>query len=172
MFLQLAALDHDGIFLIRCPVMRSSLKRYWLLRYYLPIIRNSRSNNFPCQSPLFKLKGEEQSSEGGSTRWGWSKVCECLSLVSVPVLDQARSGLAPGRIWTGQKVSCSHKHQTTEFNFPELCVKCSSNANLQILSINQNMKPVALFLPGLHMLVWRNETWVFFEKDFRGNMTQ
>lgn len=79
-------------FLIRYPVRRLSLK-CWLLSYYLPIVRNSRSNNFPCQFPLLKLQGEEQSSEGWGVGAGRKKVCVHLSLVRVP-------GGEPRRVWS------------------------------------------------------------------------
>lgn len=60
-----------------------------------------------------------------------SNVDVCLSLVRIMLVDQAGSKQA--------KVSSSGPQSS---NFPELCVKCFLNANLQISFINQNMKPV------------------------------
>lgn len=151
MFLQMTALNRDGIFLIRCPVTRLSLKYCWLLSHYLPTLRNSRSNNFPCQ---LQLQGEEQSSEGWEAGAGRTPSVHTL-IVRVLVVDHVGSGLAPGRIGMGLQVSPSHKHRTAKFSFPELCVKCLSNANLQNWSINQNTKPACSIFTQLilHMLV-------------------
>lgn len=84
------------------------------------------------------------------------------------MVDQVGSGLTPGRIWTSQKVSYSHKHQTAKFNFPELCVKRFSNANLQILSINQNMKPVCSIFTQLTHVGLKEWDMSLFWKRFWG----
>lgn len=72
---------------------------------------------------------------------GRSRACVCLLLIRV------RGG--PGHVWscTRQNLNRSESHPATGIrlqssNFPELCFKCFSKANLQISSINQNVKPV------------------------------
>lgn len=127
------------------------------------------SNNFPCPFPLFNLKSKEQSHEGkGRDR---SREYAYLLLIK-------ETGI-PGRVrsCSRQYLNRSECHPATGINvqssnFPEWCAYCFTNANLQISSINQNMKPVCSIFTQLTHVGLKEWDMSLFQNDFGGNMTQ
>ena len=127
------------------------------------------SNNFPCPFPLFNLKSTEQFYGGK----GGDRTREYVYLLLI-----RETGVPRGvRSCSRQYLNRSECHpamgiNVQSSNFAEWCANCFTNANLQISSINQNMKPVCSIFTQLTHVGLKEWDMSLFQNDFGGNMTQ